>query len=81
VVVVPAQAVQTGQSGPYVAVVEKDMTARIQPVRAGISSNGLTVIESGLSPGETVITDGHIRVKPRVRVEIKDGRAPKAATR
>lgn len=80
-VVVPAQAVQTGQSGPYVAVVEKDMTARIQPVRAGVSSNGLTVIESGLSPGETVITDGHIRVKPGAKVEIKDGRQPKSAER
>lgn len=73
--VVPAQAVQTGQSGPYVAVVGKDMTARIQPVRAGISSDGLTVVEGGLSPGETVITDGHIRVKPGVKVEIKPGAA------
>ncbi|MBF0292222.1 MAG: efflux RND transporter periplasmic adaptor subunit, partial [Nitrospinae bacterium] len=39
-VVVPAQAVQTGQSGQYVAVVEKDMTARIQPVRTGVTFNG-----------------------------------------
>jgi multidrug efflux system membrane fusion protein len=80
-VVVPAQAVQTGQSGPYVAVVEKDMTARIQPVRPGASSNGVTVIESGLAPGDTVITDGHIRVKPGVRVEIKTEDQPKAAAR
>lgn len=80
VVVVPSQAVQTGQSGPYVAVVEKEMTARIQPVRAGASANGFTVIESGLSPGETVITDGHIRIKPGVKVEIKTGGQPKAAT-
>lgn len=70
-VVVPAQAVQAGQSGPFVAVVEKDMTARIQPVRAGASSNGFTVIENGVSPGETVITDGYIRIKPGVKVEIK----------
>lgn len=81
VVVVPAQAVQAGQSGQYVAVVEKDMAARIQPVRAGVSFNGQTVIESGLSPGETVITDGYIRVKPGVKVEIKTGGQPQAATR
>jgi multidrug efflux system membrane fusion protein len=80
-VMVPAQAVQTGQNGTFVAVVEKDMTARIQPVRAGASSNGQTVIESGLSPGETVITDGYIRIKPGVKVEIKTGGQPKAAGR
>lgn len=81
VVVVPEQAVQTGQSGPFVAVVEKDMTARIQPVQTGITFNGQTVIESGLSPGETVITDGYIRVKPGVKVEIKTAGQPKAFTR
>lgn len=80
-VVVSAQSVQTGQTGSFVAVVEKDMTARIQPVRAGASANGFTVIESGLSPGETVITDGYIRVKPGVKVEIKIDGQPKAAER
>ena len=80
-VVVPTQAVQAGQNGTFVAVVEKDMTARIQPVRAGASANGFTVIENGLSPGETVITDGYIRVKPGVKVEIKTGGQPKAAGR
>jgi multidrug efflux system membrane fusion protein len=78
-VLVPAQAVQTGQNGKFVAVVEKDMTTRIQPVRAGPSANGQTVIESGLSSGETVITDGYIRVKPGAKVEIKTGDSPKAA--
>jgi multidrug efflux system membrane fusion protein len=80
-VLVPTQAVQAGQNGTFVAVVEKDMTARIQPVRVGASANGMTVIESGLSPGETVITDGYIRIKPGVKVEIKADGQPKAAGR
>lgn len=71
-VAAPAQAVQTGQQGFYVIVVDKDNTAKIQPVKTGLTSDGLTVIESGLSSGETVVTDGHIRLKPGAKMEIRD---------
>jgi multidrug efflux system membrane fusion protein len=73
-VIVPSQAVQTGQRGTYVFVVKPDMTAEVRPVVVGRSLDGETVIDKGVSPGETVVTDGQIRLVPGSRVEIKAGR-------
>jgi multidrug efflux system membrane fusion protein len=73
-VVVPTQAVQTGQQGQYVFVVTGD-TAELRPVKSGAAYEGLTVIEQGVKAGETVVIDGHIRVVPGGRVSIKDGSA------
>ena len=70
-VVAPAQAVQIGQAGEYVFVVKADQTVDLRPVRTGSSRNGETVIESGLKPGETVVTDGQLRLVAGSRVEIK----------
>lgn len=70
-VVVPSQAVQTGQKGQFVFVVKPDATAEIRPVVAGSGSSGLTVIENGIRPGEQVVIDGQMRVVPGGKVEIK----------
>jgi multidrug efflux system membrane fusion protein len=70
-IVVPSQAVQTGQSGPYVFVVKPDLTAESRPVTAGSTVGGETVIEKGLQPGETVVTDGQLRLAPGTKVEVK----------
>lgn len=70
-VVVPAQAVQTGQQGQYVFVVKDDATAELRPVKAGITADGMTVIEQGVKPGEQVVTDGHIRLAPGAQVELR----------
>jgi multidrug efflux system membrane fusion protein len=69
--VVPSQAVQTGQQGQYVFVVLADGTAELRPVTAGISHGGVMVIEKGLAPGETVVTDGQMRLMPGAKVEVK----------
>jgi membrane fusion protein, multidrug efflux system len=69
--VVPSQAVQTGQSGEYVFVVTPDKTAEMRPVKTGQTIGGDTVIESGLQPGETVVTDGQLRLAPKMKVEVK----------
>lgn len=71
VVVIPTQAVQTGQSGFYVYVVKSDMTAELRPVIPGTNSAGFTVIEKGLEQGETVVTDGQLRLFPGAKVEPK----------
>ena len=71
VVVVPAQALQTGQNGPFVYVVKADQTVEERAVTAGITYAGATVIPSGLSAGETVVTDGQLRLAPGVKVEVK----------
>jgi len=70
VVVVPNQAVQTGQQGQYVLVVTGD-TAELRPVKAGLAAEGMTVVEQGLNPGETVVIDGHMRVVPGGKVSEK----------
>ena len=70
-VVVPSQAVQTGQKGQFVFVVKQDATAEIRPVVAGSLLKGMTVIENGIQPGEQVVIDGQMRVVPGGKVEIK----------
>jgi multidrug efflux system membrane fusion protein len=67
-VVVPSQAIQDGQSGSYVFVVRKDSTAEARPVVVDGESEGQTVVGRGLEAGETVITDGQIRVVPGGKV-------------
>ncbi|MEW6107902.1 MAG: efflux RND transporter periplasmic adaptor subunit [Nitrospirota bacterium] len=69
-IVVPSQAVQTGQQGQFVFVV-KDDTAELRPVTAGIAYKDMTVIEKGVTPGEEVVTDGHMLLMPGAKVEIK----------
>ncbi|MEO8501378.1 MAG: efflux RND transporter periplasmic adaptor subunit [Vicinamibacteria bacterium] len=70
-VIVPAPSVQDGQTGPFIFVVSKDMTAEIRPVTTGPSRNGETLIEKGLDPGETVVVDGQVRLTPGARVNAK----------
>lgn len=73
-IVVPAQAVQAGQRGPFVFVVKPDLTVESRPVRPGRRLAGELVIEQGLARGEQVVTDGQLRLVPGARVEIKPQR-------
>ena len=68
-IVVPSQAVQTGQQGQFVFVV-KEGSAELRPVSVGITYEDIVVIESGLVPGEQVVTDGQMRLMPGAKVEI-----------
>lgn len=69
-VVVPSQALQNGQNGEYLFVVNGD-TAELRPVKSGVSHEGVTVIESGIRQGESVVIDGHMRVIPGGKVTLK----------
>jgi multidrug efflux system membrane fusion protein len=70
-VVVPSQAVQTGQQGEYVFVVKSDQTVEMRPVTLGPALLGETVVQSGIKVGETVVTDGQLRLVPGSKVNIK----------
>jgi len=70
-IVAPSQAVQTGQNGQFVYVVKPDQTAEERPVTTGITYQGETVVQSGLKAGETVVTDGQLRLEPGTKVNIK----------
>jgi len=74
-VVVPSQAVQTGQQGQYVYVIKDDMTAELRVVKPGRMYGELTVIDTGIAAGEKVVTDGQLRITPGVKVEIKPSAA------
>jgi len=70
-IVVPSQAVQTGQAGQFVWVVKNDLTVESRPVTVARTHGALAVVARGLQPGERVVTDGQLRLSPGVRVEIK----------
>jgi multidrug efflux system membrane fusion protein len=71
VVAVLSQAVQTGQSGQFVYVVTPDQTVEARPVTIGITYQDETVVQTGLKAGETVVTDGQLRLAPGAMVSIK----------
>jgi membrane fusion protein, multidrug efflux system len=76
-ITVPSEAIQTGQQGPYLFVIGTDGTAVSRPVILGPAYEHETVVEKGVEAGETVVTDGQIRLVPGTRVEIlPDGESP-----
>jgi membrane fusion protein, multidrug efflux system len=76
--VVPSPAVQTGQQGQYVFVVKSDDTVELRPVKIDRMDETDAVIARGLSPGETVVTDGQLRLVPGASIVAKEGGAPGA---
>jgi multidrug efflux system membrane fusion protein len=78
-IVVPSQAVQAGQQGEFVFVIKADHTIEMRPVELAHSRNGVAVIERGLRVGETVVTDGHLRLVPGAKVEVKTRIGPSEA--
>lgn len=69
--VVPTQAVQTGQTGDFVFVINSDQRAESRPVKVARTLGAESVIAKGIEPGETVVTDGQLRLIPGVKVQIK----------
>ena len=79
-IVVPTVAVQTGQQGQYVFVVKPDQTVELRTVAVARATDKETVLQSGLRPGETIVTDGQLRLTPGARISVKQSPAPKAAS-
>ena len=75
-IVVPSQAIQPGQQGPYVFVVKPDQTVESRLVTPGVRLGAETIIEKGLKPAERVVIDGQLRLVPGARIE---ARPPKAS--
>src|SRR5438477_9793331 len=77
--VVPAQAVMTGQQGTYVFVLNQDGTARSQPVTVERPAGAYAVIAQGVRPGDEVVTDGQVRLVNGAAVEVKGSADPARA--
>ena len=73
VLVVPSQALSISQSGSFVFVVKSDNTAEMRSVTPGRTVGGETIIEKGLRAGETVVTDGQLRLLNGSHVAAKPG--------
>jgi multidrug efflux system membrane fusion protein len=69
--VVSSAAVQAGQQGPYVFVVKPDQTVEMRNVVVTRTAAAETIIASGVTPGETVVTDGQLRLVPGSRISVK----------
>lgn len=72
--VVPSQCVVTGQRGTYVYVVDSASTASLRMVSVERTANGLSVIASGLSEGERVVSDGQSRLTPGAPVDLRNAK-------
>jgi membrane fusion protein, multidrug efflux system len=70
-ILVPTQAIQTGQSGQYVFVVKDDQTVEMRPVTPRREAEGSTVVAAGLEAGQTVVTDGQLRLVNGAKAQIK----------
>src|SRR5215831_17737496 len=81
VVVVPDAAVQHGPKGLYAYIVTPQWKAALRSIKVGPTEGGLALIESGLSPGERVITSGQYRVQPDGPVQVLDHAEPRTATK
>jgi len=74
---VPAQAVQISQSGPFVFVVKDDNTVDLRPVKPGQRQDqNMMVIEQGVKPGENVVVTGQLALAPGMKVEPKPYNPP-----
>jgi multidrug efflux system membrane fusion protein len=69
--VVPTEAVQTGQGGTFVYVIAADETVSVRPVAVRRTWQKWSILEKGVAAGERIVTDGHLRLAPGVKVDAK----------
>ncbi len=78
--VVPTAAIQSGLNGPFVWVLDSDAAgktvARIQLVKIAMTRGQLTILQSGIEPGQRVVVDGAERLRPGALVEASTPRSP-----
>jgi len=68
---VPAAAVQRGPQGTYLFVVKSDNTVDVRPVTVAFTQDNVSVIGSGISPSEVVVTDGQDKLQQGSKIEIR----------
>jgi multidrug efflux system membrane fusion protein len=80
-IVVPTTAVQNSQNGSTVYVLKPDQTVELRPVKVARAAGDNTLLADGVKAGETVITDGQIRLLPGMKAEprAQSGAAPVGA--
>jgi len=72
---VPGQALQISQMGPFVFVVKPDSTVDLRLVQPGQRQGDRMVVASGLQPGETVVVTGQLALAPGGKIVVVDPNA------
>jgi RND family efflux transporter MFP subunit len=62
------QAVGTDQDRKFVLVLKADNTVEYRPITTGRVFDGLRIVDSGLKPGERIVINGMMRVRPGMKV-------------
>ena len=70
-VLIPDGAIQSSQDGPAVFVVKPDSTVELRVVKVRRALDGFTIIDEGIGAGDTVVTEGQLRLGPGTKVQIK----------
>jgi multidrug efflux system membrane fusion protein len=78
-VLIPNQATQISQKGPFVYVVKSDETAELRPVKLGQRQGDQIVVTDGVAPNERVVLAGQMLVRPGGKVRVDDGSAAPAS--
>lgn len=78
--VVPARTVRQGLQGPFVFRV-REQKAEVVPVQVAYSNDEIAVIQAGLDAGDSIVTDGHSRLRPNAVVTLVDGPAALVSSR
>ena len=68
-ITMPAAAVQRGSQGTYVYVLKQDKTVESRPIKVALTEGLVAVVDSGVNPGEQVVTDGQEKLQPGSRVD------------
>jgi membrane fusion protein, multidrug efflux system len=67
--VVPTAAIQRGPQGTFVYAVNPDKTVQDKPVTIALTQGDITVVSDGVTPGDTVVTDGQDKLQRGSRIE------------
>jgi multidrug efflux system membrane fusion protein len=71
--VLPTAAILRGPQGTFVYLVKPDKTVEARTVTISLSQGNITVIASGLNPGDTVVTDGQDKLQTGSTIEPRSG--------
>jgi multidrug efflux system membrane fusion protein len=72
-VMIPNEATQISQKGPFVYVVKSDQTAELRVITLGQRQGGNVVVTNGLVAGENVVLTGQLTVVPGAKVKVVQG--------
>jgi multidrug efflux system membrane fusion protein len=78
-ITVPVAAIQRGAQGTYVYVVKQDKTVDSRQVKVALTEGTIAVLDSGVNPGEQVVTDGQEKLQPGNKVDPQRGQPGKIA--